>query len=581
MNARKIPENIYAKILNHDISLNKGIELLLSILHASEKNDIILECKTTLKKLSKNYAETFQVFKELMELGQKAIIRVYAAKELFSNFKEASEVFLKRYILKDLSAYFLTEFYKFLDGKGDKLSQNLRYTLISKYKRIYGVTCEEALFFVDLEATQISGKKDLDFIPGYFKKFNTSKIHLLVDGSQFNCVIKRKHTRALDLSRWEFERIPKSISSLSKLVYLNLSTLKLKMIPETLSRLSELKYLNLSGNRLSHIPNWLIDFSVKNNLNSYILEGVSNSDSVVLCLIEILCGKKIDKAQEREDVFSYEMGLNYKINKFGRVIGLYIKDEKIELGIFPIQICSLEFLQELDLPKSSIEAIPICIGDLKHLSFLNLSINRIKSIPESIILLKNLEYMNINDNLLSEKEILELSWNKNGLYALEQGDFDKAIKECETTLKIYPKNKLALFHLGIAHREKGEFDVATQAYRMFLKIDPYSSVVWSSLSDIYHQTGKYNKAIIAIKNALEIEPEIALLWSNLGLNYKKLGKYDDAIESYLHSLKIDKRNQYTWENIASVYRDKGEIMKAIEADERALELSISSENNID
>ena len=581
MKAPKTPENIYSKIVNKEISLYDGIKLLISLLHNSEKSDTILECKATLKKLSKDYTETFQIFKKLLGLDQKAIIRLYAAKELFSTFKEQSEILLKKHILKDVSAYFLTEFYSFLSSQRDKISQILKDSLIRKYKEVYGVIYEEASFFIDLEATQINSKKDLDFNIGYFKKFSTSKIRLLRDGSQFNCVIKHKQTRALDLSRWEFGNIPESISFLSKLVYLNLSTLKLKIIPETLSQLSELKYLNLSGNQLTHIPNWLVKFSIRNNLESYIIEEVNNSDSKVLGLIEIFCGEKIHKAQEKDDVLSWETALNYKINEKGRVIGLYIRDQKLEMGMFPEQICSLEFLQELDLPKSSIESIPICLGDLKFLSFLNLSLNRIKSIPESIKKLTNLEYMNINDNLLPEKEILELRWNKNGLIPLEQGEFDKTIKECETTLKIYPKNKLALFHLGIAHREKNEFDMATQAYKMFLKIDPHSSVVWSSLSDIYHQIGDYDKAISAIKNALDIEPDIALLWSNLGLNYKKIGKYDNAIEAYLHSLKIDKNNRYVWKDLASIYRDKGEVMKAIEAEERALEFNFSLDDNLD
>ena len=115
-----------------------------------------------------------------------------------------------------------------MSSQNDNISQNLKDSLIGKYKKIYGVNYEEALFFVDLESTQINGKKDLDFIAGYFKKFNTSKINLLGEGSQFNCVIINKHTLALDLSRWEFEKIPKSINLLSKLQYLDLSTLKSK-----------------------------------------------------------------------------------------------------------------------------------------------------------------------------------------------------------------------------------------------------------------------------------------------------------------------------------------------------------------
>ncbi|MHA1987498.1 MAG: tetratricopeptide repeat protein [Promethearchaeota archaeon] len=581
MSSKDKVEDIYSKIENKDINLYDGIILLISLLVNSEKNETVLMCETVLKKLSKNYGETLEVYKRILESDQKAIIRLSVAKELISDFGDKSERFLKNIIQKDLSALFITEFYRFLINQKDIISQNLKNTIISKYKKIYNVISEEAVFFVDLEATQINSKKDIDFEVGYFKKFCTSKIHLLGDGSQFSCVIRKKRTLALDIRRWEFEFIPVSINSLSKLGHLNISNLQLKIIPETISKLSELKYLNLSGNRLTHIPKWLIEFIEGNNLMPYALEDINKSDSLVLSLIEILCGEKIHKAQEDDDVLAWETGLNYKINKRGRVIGLYIKDEKVELGIFPEQICSLEFLQELDLPKSSIESIPKCIGELNSLKFLNLSLNRIKSIPESINKLTNLEYMNINDNLIPEKEILDLKWNKNGLIPLENGDFDRTIEECETTLKTYPKNKLALFHLGIAFREKGRFDSAKQAYLMFLKIDPQSSVVWSSLSDIYHQLGEYEKAISAIKHALDIEPDIALLWSNLGLNYKKLGKYNDAIESYLHSLMIDKTNKYVWKDLASIYRDKGEIMKAIEAEERALKVSFNLDEKLD
>ena len=159
MNTPKTPENIYSKIVNKDISLYDGIKLLISLLHKSEKSDTILECKATLKKLNNNYSETFQIFKKLLELDQKATIRLNAAKELVSNFKEKSEILLKKHILKDLSVYFLTEFYGFLRCQRDKISQLLKDSLIRKYKRVYGVIYEEASFFIDLEATQINSKR--------------------------------------------------------------------------------------------------------------------------------------------------------------------------------------------------------------------------------------------------------------------------------------------------------------------------------------------------------------------------------------------------------------------------------------
>jgi tetratricopeptide (TPR) repeat protein len=581
MNSAKTPENIILKIKNNEISLRKGIKFLLSLQHFSEKIDIILQCRESLKSISQKYRESFYIFKTFLELNQRSIIRLNSAKELVMNFKSSSEGILKYHIQKDPSALFLTEFYKFLCKQNDELSRSLRETLVGKYIKTYEVSYKEALFFIDLEASQIDKKKDLDLVVGYFKKFSTPEIQLLKEGTEYNLVIKSEHVRALNLSRWEFEKIPESIGFLSELVFLNLSSLNLKIIPETLTQLSKLEDLNLNGNTLAKIPDWLIHFSDKYKVKSYIKEGVYNSDSKVLGLLEILCGKKILKAQDEEDVLSWETAFNYKINNEGYIIGIYIKDENIEMGIFPNQICLLDFLQELDMPETSIESIPECIGNLNSLVFLNLSLNRIKTIPESIEKLKNLEYMNIDHNLLSEKELLEVKWFRNGIIPLEQDKFDETIEECLITLKTYPNNMLALFHLGIAYRETGKLNSAKKAYKRFLSIDPRSSLVWSSLSDIYHQEGNFEKAISAIKNALNIEPNIPLLWSNLGLNFRKLGKYDDAIESYLHSLTIDDRNEYIWKDLATIYRDKGEFMKAIDAEERALDIILKSEKNSD
>ncbi|MHA2281144.1 MAG: tetratricopeptide repeat protein [Promethearchaeota archaeon] len=579
MNAQKNPENIYSRIVNNDINLNDGIKILITLQHDSEESEVIFECRATFKKLSKKYIDTFQIFKRLLEIDQEVKVRLSAAEELLLNYKNLSEDLLKTQIQKEISALFITEFYKFLNNQRDKISQNLNNTIVRKYKRIYGVTNEETLFFVDLEATQINRKNELDFQVGYFKRFSAPDILTLRKGNQYNYVIKNNHIIALDLSRWEFYEIPESIGLLSELEYLNLANLNLKHLPESIELLTKLEDINLNGNNLSKLPIWLVEFSNKKLTEKYINEGVLDAEVTILGLLEVISGGKLEKAQENDDVLTWEVALHYKVNKRGNIKGIYLRSERLKIGIFPSQICSLEFIEELELPGSSIEKIPPCIGNLQSLKFLNLSFNRIEIIPNSINKLKNLEHLNIIENGMSEKSLNAIRWNKDGEAFLDSGEYDKVIEECTTTLNIYPKHKFALFHLGIAYSEIGELLKAEQAYKKFLKIDPLSSVVWSSLSDIYHQEGDYDKAISAIKIALGIEPDIALLWSNLGINYKKLGKYNNAIESYLHSLEIDNKNKYVWKDLASIYRDRGEILKAIEAEERALEGNYNLEKN--
>ncbi|MHA2036739.1 MAG: tetratricopeptide repeat protein [Promethearchaeota archaeon] len=528
---------------------------------------------------AQEFPSTFQNLKRMLELDQKVSVRLSAAKELFQLFKNKSKSVLKTQIQKEKSALFLTEYYRFLINQEEEVSQSLMDILIKKYQRIYEVTYEEIVFIIDLEATQINSKKELDIQFGYFKKFIAKDIETLKNDNQKNYVMRNHHIIAFDFSRWEFQELPESIGLLSEIEYLILANLNLKALPESIKCLSKLKYLNLNGNNLIIIPNWLIEFINRALSERYILEDVLPSEATVLGLLEVLSGQMIEKTHQYDDVMAWEIASHYRINEKGNIKGIYLRDNQSNIGILPKQICSLKFLEELDLPNSNIKSIPNCIGKLFSLKFLNLSMNRINSIPESIEKLKNLEYLNIDDNLFSEKELLELKWYKNGLIPLEGDKFEMTIKECESTLKTYPKNMIALFHLGIAYREVGNLDLAKQAYKRFLDIDPLSSVVWSSLSDIYHQEGDYDKAITAIKNALDIEPDIALLWSNLGLNFKKLGKHDDAIEAYLQSLEIDSNNKYVWKDLASIYQDKGDYMKATEAEEQAL--GAQSKNNLD
>ena len=578
MSGSETPEKIYSEILDKRITLYSGTQTLISLMQNSEESIVIIQCKAILKKLRSKYPEILQILFQLLESDQKPIKRLIIAKEIILNFDDGTEN-LKNQIQKDFSALFLTEFYIFLCSHNSKTSRLLQNLLIKKYKDIYNVVYEEGLFFLELEASQINSKKDLDLKVGYFKKFEAPDMITFKKSSLFNYMIKDHHVQALDLSRWEFESLPEAFNLLTELRILNLSNLKLKILPASISFLTQLEHLNFCGNSLTKIPPWLVNFAKERISSNYISEKVEKTEAVILSLMEILCGRRLIKLSENFNVLNREVSLNYKINKKGNVIGLYIKDEKLNIGTFPEEICSLQSLEELELPSNLIENIPICIGNLQSLRYLNLSFNRISNFPNSINNLRRLETLIIIENNISEKTIMSLQWNKLGEDFLESGEYDKTIEECKSTLAMYPKNKFAWFHLGIAYNEKGESSQAKHAYKEFLNIDPKSSVVWNSLGDIYHQEGAFKKAIFAIKKAIEIEPTIALLWDNLGYNYKKLGKFDNAIQAYKTALKIDQSNNYLWREIASIYRDKGEITKAIKSEEKALNLELKSRDH--
>jgi len=88
----------------------------------------------------------------------------------------------------------------------------------------------------------------------------------------------------------------------------------------------------------------------------------------------------------------------YKIDEVGHIIGLYIANDMIKIGLIPHQICDLKYLGELYLIRQDITQIPKCVNKLTNLKILNLSFNQIEIIPEDIVFLKNLEYFNLQND---------------------------------------------------------------------------------------------------------------------------------------------------------------------------------------
>jgi len=576
MNEMNTPEAIYTRILAKDIKIEKGIFSLIHLLQDQADDDFLVEIKEIINKLAKRFIKIYDIFIHIFQTEQKSLTRLVIAKLLIITFPEKCIMIIQEQIKRESSALFLSFLYSFLRSQTTETSEILKNDLVEKYAEIYDLDLKECPFLIDLEKTQINKRKQLDITIGYFKKFATDNIDVLENSSYFNYVVKNRHIHALDLSRWEFTEIPDSISLLLELRYINLSDLRLTSLPQSMGDLLKLDYINLSGNEINRIPEWLLEIARIQISKTYLNEGVISSEVIALAIIEIFIGEKLKKVEQTKNVIHWDTALHYKINIDGNVIGIYLKNENINLSLFPEQICELKLLEELEVPDSSIQTLPKCIGNLKSLKYFNLYNNRINTIPETIEKLINLEYLDLDDNDMSERFLLGLRWYKIGQQYLEVGEFNNAIIELKDTLKIYPKNKYGWYHLGIAHKELGDDKEAEKAFKTFLEIDNTNSLVWSELSEIYHSKKEYNKAIEAIKRAIDMEPEVAILYSNLAFNYKKLGKYDDAIKAYLRSLEISPDNIYVWKDLASIYRDKGEISRAIDADEHALELELKS-----
>jgi len=196
----------------------------------------------------------------------------------------------------------------------------------------------------------------------------------------------------------ELDHIPLSINSLPNLNSLTIDHCVLKNELIHLLNFPNVNQLTFTNNIIDNLPDWVWKIANnKNYLDKFINIGVALTEAPKLALIEILSGISLDLIMKDEKP-RLKIAYCYKIDEVGHIIGLYIANDMIKIGLIPHQICDLKYLGELYLIRQDITQIPKCVNKLTNLKILNLSFNQIEIIPEDIVFLKNLEYFNLQND---------------------------------------------------------------------------------------------------------------------------------------------------------------------------------------
>uniref|UniRef100_M1D407 Leucine Rich Repeat family protein n=1 Tax=Solanum tuberosum TaxID=4113 RepID=M1D407_SOLTU len=187
-----------------------------------------------------------------------------------------------------------------------------------------------------------------------------------------------------------FEHLPRSISKLGALEYLNLSDCKrLTQLPEDIGCLSSLKELHLKGNNFEHLPQSISELGALEYLN---LSGCKRLTQLP---------EDIGSLSSLEEL--YLQGNNFEhlpqsISKLGALQYLDLSDCK-RLTQLPEDIGSLSSLEELYLQGNNFEHLPQSISELGALQWLELSdCKRLTQLPEDIGSLSSLEELYLQGN---------------------------------------------------------------------------------------------------------------------------------------------------------------------------------------
>ena len=138
-----------------------------------------------------------------------------------------------------------------------------------------------------------------------------------------------------------------------------------------------------------------------------------------------------------------------------------------------------------------------------------------------------------------EPEVTEL--RNNLCVTLVQGrDYERAISECQESIRLDSTNAHAYYNLGYAYQQQGRLDMALSEYRNALRQQPHWARVLNNMGLVYYYKSEFGYAINYYRDAIAADDSDPTYHYNLALAY-------EAIASRLQTRGVNDRSE--WQNL--------------------------------
>jgi tetratricopeptide (TPR) repeat protein len=171
----------------------------------------------------------------------------------------------------------------------------------------------------------------------------------------------------------------------------------------------------------------------------------------------------------------------------------------------------------------------------------------------------------------------EEEFNK-GVEALENHDYDQAIRRFTKVVKNDPKNADAWNSRGFAYQQKKEFDKAIGDFNQAVRWDPKHALAFNNRGNAYLEKKDFRKALADYSQAIRLEPKDIEYFNNRGICYRKMGQYQKAIADHQKTIRLNPKHPIGYNGLAWLWSvsPKKEVRngtKAVEYAKKACELS--------
>jgi type IV pilus assembly protein PilF len=161
-----------------------------------------------------------------------------------------------------------------------------------------------------------------------------------------------------------------------------------------------------------------------------------------------------------------------------------------------------------------------------------------------------------------------------GLFYLDSGDPDEAIKYFNNSLVLNPRNYLVFNALGFSYSMKGDLRQSLKFFQKCLEVNPNFTEAHNNIGMIYQEMGFIDKAEEEFKKVLADEKYSSKenAYYNIANLYFIQGKMDKALDNIQKAIQKNIRFAMGYNLKGRILEKQNELSKAIESYERALKI---------
>ena len=145
------------------------------------------------------------------------------------------------------------------------------------------------------------------------------------------------------------------------------------------------------------------------------------------------------------------------------------------------------------------------------------------------------------------------AYNNRGLAYFSIGEYEKAIKDYSTSIKIYFSYKNAYINRAKAYFAIGKYEKALEDYNVLINFGSRNARIYNDRGVVYGTVGNFHLAMTDFSQAIILDPKYVEAYNNRGNIHDIIGEQEKAITDFNEAIAIDGRYAKAYYNRAITY----------------------------